>query len=58
MIKLQPKKDKNAAQPLKTSREEFAFGHRRFTGVGPHRNRLERRTGRRVLAERAIRDSA
>lgn len=57
MITLQPKKDQNK-HTITMNRSEYAIGHRRhLSGVGAHRNRLEKRTGRRVLTERAIRYS-
>lgn len=57
MIKLQTKKDKYAVPAVRPTRAECAIGHQPHrSGVGVHRNRTERRAGRRVLAERAIRD--
>lgn len=59
MINVQAKKDRRAVPAVRPTRAECAIGHQPHrSGVGIHRNRLDRRTGRRVDNERAIREYA
>jgi len=61
MITLQARKSEAEQNRLhvKRTRSEFAIGHQPHrTGTGAHRSRAEKRTGRRVERERAIREYA